>query len=142
MIVSALKEKINKLTSSISREALVVCVVVLACLFSFGLGILAGKTMREGEITITTLPLDQKMPEHFATPSTQQQSATVYQTQTPPEPPILSGGQYVGSKKGSKYHLPWCAGAKAIKEENKIWFASKEEAEKAGYTPAGNCKGI
>ncbi len=51
-------------------------------------------------------------------------------------------GKYVASKSGTKYHLPWCAGAKQIKEENKIWFVSKEEAEKAGYTPAANCKGI
>ncbi len=50
--------------------------------------------------------------------------------------------RYVGSKNGTKYHLPWCAGAQQIKEENKVWFGSKEEAEKAGYTPAANCKGI
>jgi len=49
---------------------------------------------------------------------------------------------YVASKSGTKYHLPWCGSAGQIKEENKIWFASKEEAEKAGYTPASNCKGI
>ena len=52
-----------------------------------------------------------------------------------------SGG-YVASKSGTKYHLPWCAGAQAIKESNKIYFATKEEAEKAGYAPAANCKGI
>ncbi|TSC62722.1 MAG: hypothetical protein G01um101448_259 [Parcubacteria group bacterium Gr01-1014_48] len=52
------------------------------------------------------------------------------------------GGQYVASKKGTKYHFPWCGGAARISEENKIWFNSKEEAEKAGYTPAGNCKGL
>lgn len=51
-------------------------------------------------------------------------------------------GAYVGSKNGDKYHLPWCSGALRIKEENKVWFASKEEAERAGYTPASNCKGI
>lgn len=51
-------------------------------------------------------------------------------------------GGYVASKNGTKYHLPWCSGAKRIKEENKIWFSTKEEAEKAGYEPAGNCKGI
>lgn len=51
-------------------------------------------------------------------------------------------GAYVASKSGTKYHLPWCGGAKRIKEENKIWFATKEDAEKAGYTPAANCKGI
>jgi Na+-transporting methylmalonyl-CoA/oxaloacetate decarboxylase gamma subunit len=49
---------------------------------------------------------------------------------------------YVASKSGTKYHLPWCGSAKKIKDENKIWFATKEEAEKAGYTPASNCKGI
>jgi hypothetical protein len=51
-------------------------------------------------------------------------------------------GTYVGSRKGTKYHLPWCAGAKTISEENKVWFQSKEEAVSRGYTPAQNCKGI
>lgn len=49
---------------------------------------------------------------------------------------------YVGSKNGTKYHLLHCPGAKQIKEENKIYFGTKEEAQKAGYTPASNCKGI
>ncbi len=52
------------------------------------------------------------------------------------------GSEYVASKNGTKYHLPWCSGAKRIKEENKVFFQTKEEAEKAGYAPASNCKGI
>jgi hypothetical protein len=55
---------------------------------------------------------------------------------------VIPESGYVASKSGTKYHLPWCGSAKQIKEENKIWFATKEEAEKAGYTPASNCKGI
>lgn len=51
-------------------------------------------------------------------------------------------GIYVASKNGTKYHLPSCSGAKRIKEENKIWFNSKQEAVQAGYEPAKNCKGI
>ena len=51
-------------------------------------------------------------------------------------------GGYVASLNGSVYHLPWCSGAERIKEENKIWFNSKEEAERAGYRPAQNCKGL
>lgn len=51
-------------------------------------------------------------------------------------------GKYVASISGTKYHLPDCSGAKRIKEENKVWFNSKEEAEKAGYEPAGNCPGL
>ncbi len=50
--------------------------------------------------------------------------------------------QFVASVSGAKYHLPWCAGASTIKEENKIWFATEEEAQKAGYTAALNCPGL
>ncbi|MDO8600103.1 MAG: hypothetical protein Q7R73_00590 [bacterium] len=55
--------------------------------------------------------------------------------------PILSG-KYVASKNGTAYHYPWCSGAKRIKEENKIWFQTKEEAESRGYKPAANCEGL
>lgn len=55
---------------------------------------------------------------------------------------IKTAGKYVGSKSGKRYHLPSCPGAKRIKEENKVWFESKEAAEKAGYSPAANCQGI
>lgn len=51
-------------------------------------------------------------------------------------------GFIVASKTGKKYHFPWCASTQTIKEENKIWFATKEEAEAAGYTPAANCRGL
>lgn len=53
-----------------------------------------------------------------------------------------SDGKYVASKNGTAYHFPWCPGALRIKEENKIWFETKAEAEKAGYRPAANCEGL
>jgi|SRR3989344_8775705 len=46
----------------------------------------------------------------------------------------------VTSKNGSKYHYSHCAGAKQIKEENKLVFASASAAEAAGYALASNCK--
>ena len=49
---------------------------------------------------------------------------------------------YVGSKNGEVYHFPWCSGAQRMKEANKIFFSSREEAEKAGYRPAANCEGL
>lgn len=54
----------------------------------------------------------------------------------------ISPERVVGSKNGSAYHLPDCAGATKIKEENKIWFASAALAEEAGYRPASNCPGL
>lgn len=54
----------------------------------------------------------------------------------------LSSGTYVASRNGSSYHLPTCPGAKQIKEENKVWFQTEEEARRAGFKPAGNCPGL
>lgn len=48
-------------------------------------------------------------------------------------------GGFVASKNGTKYHLIECPGAKQIKEENKIYFSSEDEARNAGYAPAVNC---
>ncbi|OHA48156.1 MAG: hypothetical protein A2806_00775 [Candidatus Terrybacteria bacterium RIFCSPHIGHO2_01_FULL_48_17] len=50
--------------------------------------------------------------------------------------------QIVASQQGSKYHLLNCPGAQQIKEDNKIFFSSEVEAERAGYEPAGNCPGL
>lgn len=48
----------------------------------------------------------------------------------------------VASKSGTKFHLISCPGAKQIKEENKIYFSSRQEALAAGYKPAVNCPGL
>lgn len=56
--------------------------------------------------------------------------------------PLAEGGKLVASRNGTKYYFPWCGSAAKIAEANKIWFNSVEEAKKAGYTPASNCKGL
>jgi len=56
---------------------------------------------------------------------------------TIPTPPTTAS--YVASKSGTKYHHLMCPGAKQIKEENKIFFATTAQAEAAGYSKAANC---
>ena len=51
-------------------------------------------------------------------------------------------GNLVASVNGTRYYIPSCSGVNRIKEENKIWFQSVEEAENLGYTPARNCPGL
>ena len=51
-------------------------------------------------------------------------------------------GPYVGSKSGTKYYLTSCSGVKRIKEANKVFFASVNDAVAAGYQPAVNCPGL
>ena len=66
-------------------------------------------------------------------------------TQAPSVAPtraMYMGGQYVASRTGTTYYFPWCGGAQNISPENQVWFKTEEAAEKAGYRPAKNCKGL
>jgi hypothetical protein len=56
--------------------------------------------------------------------------------------PMQLGGQYVASRTGSVYYFPWCSGAQNIAPANQRWFQSEAAAQKAGYRPAKNCKGL
>lgn len=52
------------------------------------------------------------------------------------------GGQFVASHTGTVYYFPWCGGAQQIPVGEQVWFASENTAQKAGYAPAKNCKGL
>lgn len=73
-----------------------------------------------------------------------------YQARTPPVTieytrPHDDGGydaRFVGSVHSDLYHFPWCPGARRIDTDNRITFASRQEASRAGYTPASNCPGL
>jgi DNA/RNA endonuclease YhcR with UshA esterase domain len=106
--------------------------LVLVAVSSFGLG-----RMSETEIS-------QKPPSNsiqLTQKAAVGESAVAKATSTK-STEVKTEGSFVASKSGSKYHLLTCPGAKQIKEENKIFFASQEEAEKAGYSKASNCKGL
>ena len=47
---------------------------------------------------------------------------------------------YLGSANSDKYHLPTCSRVGAIREENLVGWASREEAEAEGREPCGICK--
>jgi methylphosphotriester-DNA--protein-cysteine methyltransferase len=60
---------------------------------------------------------------------------TIQAVQTPV--PVAAG--YVGNKEAKIYHLPGCKLVIKIKPENKVVFATKEEAVQAGYAPDKIC---
>ncbi len=49
-------------------------------------------------------------------------------------------GKIIASKNGTKYYFSDCRGVGNIKEENKIYFQSEEDAIAAGLTKASGCK--
>lgn len=50
----------------------------------------------------------------------------------------LSTEGYVGNVNSKKFHLPTCR--TLPKEKNRTYFATRQEATDAGYSPCGNCK--
>lgn len=45
-------------------------------------------------------------------------------------------GTFVASSSGAKYYYPDCTEVKRIKEENRVWFDSEQEATESGYEPS------
>ncbi|HEY4496245.1 MAG TPA: hypothetical protein VJC04_02710 [Candidatus Paceibacterota bacterium] len=111
----------------------IVALIILVAFASFGLGRLSKIQTARAPLKIEQIAAIEKGIEGI-TKSSNIIPATNNQTQ--------SAEMYVASKNGTKYHFPWCAGAKSISEGNKIWFNTVEEARVAGYTPASNCKGL
>jgi hypothetical protein len=110
-------------------EIFMVIVIVLVALIGFGLGRISA--LRENKFPIQ---IDYEEAKSLDPPQGEIGGRTSDFEQT--------ANLLVGSKNSSVYHFPWCSGAQRISESNKIWFSSKEEAEKAGYRPAANCKGL
>ncbi len=49
-------------------------------------------------------------------------------------------GMFVASKNSDIYHIWTCSSVDRIKDDNKIWFDTREEAEETGRVMAGDCK--
>ena len=107
--------------TAILRDWGLFIVVILAVTASFGLGRLSVLKAPPGPILV----------QNTASAATPGRGATL---------PI--GGSYVGAKSGDLYYFPWCAGALKIAPEDRRWFEDEQAAEKAGYRPAGNCRGM
>lgn len=107
--------KIKALWARIGENLFVVCIIVLVGLSCFALG---------------RLSLFYETKDEFAITYPDQGSSV----------PTGDNG-YVASKTGSTYLFPWCATAQKINPANKIYFETREAAERAGYR-AGNCNGL
>ena len=108
----------------------IIATIILVALISFGIGRLTAPKTEPIQIKgLEQASIEDISPEQAASAPTNVEASA-------------SQGRVVGSKNSDKYHLPDCPGAKQISEQNKIWFASIAEAEKAGYKPAANCPGL
>ncbi len=123
---------INKITLFVKdnqNDMILIIGVILISLISFGAGRLTRQPIEDGpELTINTVQ-----------DAARKTSTEITNENLKQEVPKI---QIIGNKNSKLYHYPWCSGAKNMKEENKVFFNSIEEAKKAGYKPASNCPGL
>jgi hypothetical protein len=125
----SLQEMLEKCKSD---QVFAVTLIILVGIGSFGLGRLSKIEQYKPQIAIEGSEMP--APELTSKTANSNDPAMLLDSNQP--------GEVVASKSGSKYHFPWCAGAKSIADKNKVWFNSAAAAREAGYTPASNCKGL
>lgn len=134
----------EKLKSFIADDAFFTAfLLILVGIISFGLGrqsVTGGLSTQQAAVDGADFASTEVAPGGFFTEAPASSRAVVASSSV--SVPVVPGQAVVGSKTGSKYHLPTCPGAKQIKEENKVFFESVALARAAGYTPAANCPGL
>jgi hypothetical protein len=123
MTIADARAKCKTLLERVPRDVLILAVLVLASSASFGLGFLAGSE-RAGP----------------STGSEQGSALSITPSPLVEQSPAASSTGIVGSKNGTKYYLPGCAGAARISDANKVFFDSASEAEAMGYQLASGCR--
>ena len=129
-------EKINEFVQSEKgKNILIVIIVILVGLSSFELGRLSKENSSSG--------VKIEYPNQ-----TNNQGASVILSENALQAntgvsSIISNSNsktFFASNRGEKYYSIGCSGGKTIKQENRVYFATKEDAERAGYTLSSSCR--
>ncbi len=122
------------LDSSKGKDILVVIIIVLTGMASFELGRLSKSDPEEGiRIEYPNQPTNL--------------SANVISADNTSNNDFLNTAQaasadkkFFASSKGSKYYPVGCSAGKTIKQANRVYFSTREAAEKAGYELSSSCR--
>ncbi len=128
-------EKIKQLLESKEgKDVLVVLIVILVGFGSFGLGRLSKGGQGAG------IRIEYTEASHQAASAA---SAFISEENLPKVSDVainLAGKSFFASSRGTKYYPAGCSAGKSLKLENRVYFATREDAEKAGYTLSSSCK--
>ena len=118
------------LQSEQGKDIMTVIIVIMVGLGSFGLGRLSKNAPNPG------LKIEYR----------DQSGNAIGSVDTPQYKPQLntasantSGKNFFGSSRGTKYYSLGCSAGQNIKQENRVYFDTALEAEKAGYTLSTSC---
>lgn len=135
-------EKIKQfLESEKWKDILVVLIIILVGLGSFGLGRLSKKGNVEDLQDQEGLKIEYNGQEANAVGSIDESLSQTKKSLPNNDQMAQSSNSknFFASSRGSKYYSLGCSGGKTIKQENRIYFGTKEEAEEAGYELSSAC---
>ncbi len=119
--------------AKIGNDIFIIFLIVLTGMASFGLGKLSA--LEKQKIPISVLKTKEAM---YASVMSGVNNESVITKQVG-ETNSAANGLVLASKSGTKYYYPSCSGVSRIKEENKVWFSTVEEAVASGLSLAVNC---
>jgi len=122
------------LESDKGKDVLIVVIVILVGLSSFELGRLSKGSGSSG----IKIEYDREVNLQQASAISATNYSNILQNDKTSVSP--SGKNFFASSRGSKYYPVGCAGGKSIKQENRVYFTTKEDAERAGYELSSSCK--
>jgi len=131
MIISKIKELIKRGFFFLGeRDIFIVIFFIVSVIISFNLGRISEKEER------TRITYERSL--------SPQKTLTEIKKDTPATTKGVSQADFEkniwGSRSGTKFYYAWCSGASRIKEENRVYYTSKEEAMLSGRTIASGCK--
>ena len=113
------------------KDILIVIIVILVGLGSFELGRISKENSSSG---VKILSANQGANAISAVSEVGRQDSGL------PTSVENFGKTFFASSRGSKYYTISCSAGKTIKQENRIYFTTGEEAIRAGYTLSSSCQ--
>jgi hypothetical protein len=115
-------------------------VLILGLILTSGISFEAGYLNAQGKGTASPLIVEKCSQEAQNCPGGADLTAKGKDTSATQNVPVdAEKCAFVGSKNSQKYHTAACRFVKNIKPENRVCFASKEEAEQKGRQPDASC---
>ncbi len=115
----------NSLESDTGKDILIISIIILVGLGSFGLGRLSKQDPKESL----------KIKYRGEDIANEANTSNLLKS-----PQTSQSGAFFASSKGSKYYSLGCSAGNTIKTENKVYFDTREEAEAGGYTFSTSCR--
>ena len=135
-------EKVKAWISENRADLFTSCIIFLIGIASFGLGRLSVLLPQKDPIRFEDTA---SLPDQRDSTTSSLSLSDSISPEANPRGITITGPNnalFVASKSGSAYYATWCSGASKIREENRVWFQTKQDAQAKGYRPAKNCSGL